>query len=465
MDFLECKVCHVPYDEEEHRPRHAPCGHEYCTTCIKALIKDSIFMCPKCRQKNKVAAAEEMPVSFGLLDVIRAFKTKSIPLAKETESILPRATDEEVCNFHCKSLGHWCLKCQLWLCNECLENHTSLVGCSTKTVDDVKKKNIKDTDVLLSSFEDDTKFVSSKIQELNDKRKEISDKRQELLERSEKYGEEVNMLTSFLKQGNLQKEEIIEAKRDLNAAYSSNRVIERLKNLTQRKQVLRNWSVKNLGTDTPLGLVKAFEEGKEVYAEMIVKDQKRHAKLTKHDHNIEVHPFLKQAVSDCSVCMPFDRLQKTIPEAPLIFLELTLGGTVKGRVHIRLDKNLPKARDHFVQIVTGQRGPNLMGTALSQNTNLGLYKTDLQFSEMKFTLDNNGRYIAKRGDVTGYFGPSYLSSVYFHVAMPPHTNNYRSTSYYVFGHVEEGIDVFQECYDDIRRGVHFSDCGLVIEQE
>ncbi|CAL4151186.1 unnamed protein product, partial [Meganyctiphanes norvegica] len=113
MDFLECKLCHVTYDEEEHRPRNALCGHEYCTVCIKALIKDSIFMCPKCRQKNNVDAAEDMPVNFGLIDVVRAFKTKSIPLAKETESILPRATDEEVCNFHCKSLRHWCLKCQL----------------------------------------------------------------------------------------------------------------------------------------------------------------------------------------------------------------------------------------------------------------------------------------------------------------------------------------------------------------
>ncbi|CAL4060498.1 unnamed protein product [Meganyctiphanes norvegica] len=252
MDFLECKVCHVPYDEEDHRPRHAPCGHEYCPACIKALIKDNIFECPKCRQKNKVDDAEDMPVNFGLIEVVRAFKTKSIPLAKETESRSSGATNEEVCNMHGKSISHWCLKCQLWLCHGCLEHHTSLLGCSTavetKAIEGMKETNSKDTDVLLTIFEEDTKFVSSKIKELNDKRKEIADKRQELLERFEKYGEKVDMLTGVLEQGNLQKENVIEAKRDLNAADSRHTVTDRLKDLTQRKQMLRTWSVKNIGT-------------------------------------------------------------------------------------------------------------------------------------------------------------------------------------------------------------------------
>ncbi|CAL4079112.1 unnamed protein product [Meganyctiphanes norvegica] len=467
MDFLECKVCHVQYDEEEHRPRHALCGHEYCSTCIKALIKDSIFECPKCRQKNKVDAPEDMTVSFGLIDVIRAFKTKSIPLDKEMEPKSSGATNDEVCNMHGKSLGHWCLKCQLWLCSECLENHTSLVGCSTKTVDDMKKKNNKDTDVLLSSFEVNTEFVSSKIQELNDKRKEISDKRKKLLEISEKYGEEVNMLTSILEQGNLQKEEIIEAKRYLNATDSSTRVIERLKDLTHRKQVLRNWSVKNLGTmDTPLGLLKVFEEEKDVYTEMIVNDEKRHAKLSKLDRNIDIHPFLKQAVPDGTVCMPFARLQKMIPETPLVFLELEIGGTVKGRVHVRLENNLPNTRDYVVQIVTGQRGPTLIGISLPhRDASQGLYQGNyMPFTEMKFTPDSNRRSTSKRGDVTGDFGNSYLQFMFFHIAMPPHTHIH-GNSRYVFGHIEEGMDVIQECYDSYSKDVKITDCGLVIEQE
>ncbi|CAL4139559.1 unnamed protein product [Meganyctiphanes norvegica] len=458
MDFLECKVCHVQYDEEEHRPRHAPCGHEYCSACIKALIKDSIFECPKCREKNKVVAVEDMPVNFGLVDVIRAFKTKSIPLAKETESRLPTATNDEVCNMHCKSLSHWCLKCQLWLCNECLENHTSFLGCSTQTIDVMKDKTNKDTDVLLTIFEDDAKSVSSKIQELNDKR-------QELLEISDKYGEEVKVLTNILEQGNLQKEKVIDSKRHLNDTDSPHSVSDTLKDLIQRKQMLRNWSVKNLGTNTPLGILKAFEEEKGVYAEMVISNEKRHAKLTKHGHNIDVHPFLKQTVSDGSVCMPFDRLQKMIPETPLIYLELTLGGTVKRRVYVRLNNNYPNTRDNFVHIVTGQRGRTLVGISLVTDSSYGLWLQFFSLSDVKFTPDSlNGSCTSKRGDVTGLVGNRYLQQIYFHVNMPPDTCDHGSNCR-VFGHVEEGMDFIQECYDNDSSGVQLSDCGLVIEQE
>ncbi|CAL4218767.1 unnamed protein product, partial [Meganyctiphanes norvegica] len=157
MDFLECKICHIPYDEEDHRPRNAPCGHELCTACLGAIIKDSIFECPKCRQKHIVKIPDDLPVSFGLIDVIRAFKSKSIPLPKETEPSTPGATNEEVCNMHGKSLDHWCYKCQFWICKECLDSHTTLVGCSTTTstnaIKDIKDKHLKNIDMLLNNCE------------------------------------------------------------------------------------------------------------------------------------------------------------------------------------------------------------------------------------------------------------------------------------------------------------------------
>ena len=59
MDFLECKICNIPYDEEDRWPRNAPCGHEWCSVCIDDLIEDSIFLCPKCRQKFKVDVPDD----------------------------------------------------------------------------------------------------------------------------------------------------------------------------------------------------------------------------------------------------------------------------------------------------------------------------------------------------------------------------------------------------------------------
>ncbi|CAL4125591.1 unnamed protein product, partial [Meganyctiphanes norvegica] len=123
MDFLECKVCHIPYDEEGHRPRNATCGHEFCSACIKALIKNSIFECPKCRQKNQAEVPEDFQINFGLIEVVRGFKTISIPLAKETEPSASGATNDEVCKVHKKAIEHRCLKCQMWICQDCLDSH------------------------------------------------------------------------------------------------------------------------------------------------------------------------------------------------------------------------------------------------------------------------------------------------------------------------------------------------------
>ncbi|CAL4149346.1 unnamed protein product, partial [Meganyctiphanes norvegica] len=245
MDFLECKICHVPYDEEDHRPRHAPCGHEYCSACIKALIKDNIFECPKCRQKNKVCTPDDMPVNFGLIDVIRAFQSKSIPLAKESVLGAPGAANDEVCDVHCKAIAHWCFKCQLWICDECLEDHSTLMGCSTdtstKALKGMKDKQTKDTNSLLTKFEEDTKYVSTKLEEHT--------------KLAEKHGEEAKKLRNLLEEGKIHKEKLEESKKRLNSTISPLIASERIKVLEQRKHILRSWSVKNLGTNSPLGLL------------------------------------------------------------------------------------------------------------------------------------------------------------------------------------------------------------------
>ncbi|CAL4068386.1 unnamed protein product [Meganyctiphanes norvegica] len=180
MDFLECKICHVPYDEENHRPRNSPCGHEICTACVRALIKYSIFECPKCRMKNKVDVVDDLPVCFGLVDVIRAFRTTHISLIKGTELKVSGPTNEEVCNVHGKAISHWCFKCQMWICKDCLKSHSSLIGCSTaistKAMKIMKEKTMKDIDLLLTTFEEDTDNASSLLQDHKDKKKELLEK-------------------------------------------------------------------------------------------------------------------------------------------------------------------------------------------------------------------------------------------------------------------------------------------------
>ncbi|CAL4144589.1 unnamed protein product, partial [Meganyctiphanes norvegica] len=393
---------------------------------------------------------------------VRVFKTKSITVTKETEPKSSGASNEEVCSVHCKAISHWCFKCQLWICVECLESHSSLLGCTTaietNAMENIKEKTCNDMDVLLSIFEDDAKFVSTKIQESTQKRKEI-------LEKAETYGQEVKTLCSLLEQGNLQKDKLVEMKKQINSANSLHAVSVRLKEVAQRKQLLRNWSVKTLGTDTPLGLLKTLKEEKYVYAEKIIKNETWHAKLSHHEENIHYHSFQKQAVEGGCIIMPFERIQKIIPEeTSLVFIEFTLARTVKGRVLLRLEKNLANIREHIVQLVTGKQGPSFVGTNFSNDGTLGLYQNGLPFSEIKFKGDKSGRSKGKKGDVIGYFVNGYLQHIRFYVAPPPTTYDFGS-EYCVFGHIEKGINIIQECCGSCSNGVSISDCGIVLEEE
>ncbi|CAL4140718.1 unnamed protein product [Meganyctiphanes norvegica] len=455
MDFLECKICHIHYDEEEHRPRNAPCGHEFCTVCISALIKDSLFVCPKCRQKNRINVANDMPVNFGLIDVIRAFKSKSINSAKETDPKVSGATNDEVCIVHCKELTHWCYKCQFSICKECLESHITIAGCSTttaqKAIEDMKEKHLKNVDMALKTFQQDTKYLSFRIQQLHDEK-------QDHLEKAEKCDEEVKNIFNSIEQGKNLKERLLESNKLLNEPTSPLTFSEKIKVANQRKQILHAWSVKNVERDTPAGLLKTLEEEKGVYTEIVVNGEKKRAKLSRHQGSVHLNPFLKQAVPDGCI-MPFDRIKKMIPETPLVFVELSLFGAVKGKAYIRLDKQLPNIRDHVLHIVTGQQGPTLIGVKFDNYSRNYMRTIPLPSCVMKLTLDSNKISIGKSGEVLGHFADGYLQFIFFCFG----TKDFGS-SCPVLGYIEKGINIVQECHDRYR-SLMISNCGLVIEQE
>lgn len=75
-----CEICYEPYHNypEERRPRALlPCGHDFCTGCLKVLVSSvSSATCPKCRcvvdntyKRNEVAAPLSYPVIHCLLQL------------------------------------------------------------------------------------------------------------------------------------------------------------------------------------------------------------------------------------------------------------------------------------------------------------------------------------------------------------------------------------------------------------
>ncbi|CAL4082709.1 unnamed protein product [Meganyctiphanes norvegica] len=107
----------------------------------------------------------------------------------------------------------------------------------------------------------------------------------------------------------------------------------------------------------------------------------------------------------------------------------------------------------------------MKGIALSHSSSVGLRNTGLPFSEIRFTRDSSRRSIAKTGDLIGFFPNGYLQYLYIYAAAQPNAYDFSThgSAYWVFGHVEEGFGILQECYNNYSNGIKISDCGLVIK--
>ena len=227
MDFFKCNICCVSYDEDIYQPRNPPCGHGICTTCVRALIKDSFFKCPTCRGMHQVKVPEDLQVNFKLMEVISEFKGKCISLA---ESKVSGAANYNLRNVHSAPIRHWCSSCQMWFCNDCYESHIELLDCysrsAAKPMIDIQKENINSIDtMLLTSAEEDA-----------------TDMRNEHLKMIEKHGEEIKKLTQLVQQMKNAKKKLDDSKKELIAANSPYAVTECIKVVIERKESLRTWS-------------------------------------------------------------------------------------------------------------------------------------------------------------------------------------------------------------------------------
>ena len=138
-----------------------------------SLICGGVYECPKCRHKTNVNSPNDFPVVFGLIDVIRALKTKKLVSSIRAHSMESGATNADACNIHYKPISHWCNKCELWICELCTESHSVLMGCSTVTsteaIGTLKHKHIAGINTLMTVCEEDVKYLTLKKQELDRK--------------------------------------------------------------------------------------------------------------------------------------------------------------------------------------------------------------------------------------------------------------------------------------------------------
>ena len=115
---LECKVCFLPYDSQENRPKLLPCGHSLCKECLVSMLSRnrSFIECPIDRREHSLSSVEVCPDNYDLLEALQA-----VELSCSQHSQLLAVT---YCNQQC-----------ITLCQNCAAQHKCDADFSVQTTD------------------------------------------------------------------------------------------------------------------------------------------------------------------------------------------------------------------------------------------------------------------------------------------------------------------------------------------
>jgi len=104
---LNCKICLMHYDEEDHCPKLIPCGHSICKVCFIGILTINKYKCPYC--KKEFNYTNDLPVNFEILTMVL------------------QKTKENICTTHYNELlNFYCQDCKQLICQLCLlKNHIS----------------------------------------------------------------------------------------------------------------------------------------------------------------------------------------------------------------------------------------------------------------------------------------------------------------------------------------------------
>ena len=101
---LSCSICEENYDTGIRDPLMLPCGHTFCSCCLKSLFSTSTLFCPEDRSQINVSSISELPKNFSLLRMLNKNSTKP---------------DINVCKDHKKPLEFICLIDKSKVCANC----------------------------------------------------------------------------------------------------------------------------------------------------------------------------------------------------------------------------------------------------------------------------------------------------------------------------------------------------------
>lgn len=94
MKGFSCMICYEPFNTKGRIPKVLPCGHTFCFTCVKGLMKNRSFLssstviCPTCRQNSRYSTtlgADKVPTNFCILSMLEQRNEEKVVREEEKE--------------------------------------------------------------------------------------------------------------------------------------------------------------------------------------------------------------------------------------------------------------------------------------------------------------------------------------------------------------------------------------------
>lgn len=109
--IFECALCFLPYDPSERKPLTLPCGHVYCSACLRQMAYKGPLCCGQDKTSHNVPVSE-LPCCYAILS--------NLP---EQRKIAPTLVMH--CNRHPnKKIKFLCEIHKTYLCTNCVLEHT-----------------------------------------------------------------------------------------------------------------------------------------------------------------------------------------------------------------------------------------------------------------------------------------------------------------------------------------------------
>ena len=131
--IFECGICFKPYNHNEKKPTSLPCGHSFCSECIRKLPKHGVIQCPYDKSNHQVNP-DNLPVNYQVLTGLPMTTTTNPALGTSQMS----ESQIQYCQAHpAKKVKFYCMQDREMFCSKCILKHTQLkhevINCSPKS--------------------------------------------------------------------------------------------------------------------------------------------------------------------------------------------------------------------------------------------------------------------------------------------------------------------------------------------